>query len=348
MAKSATIGVLFELGQNFVMTKSWKHELRDLIIDVTELWQLLELPEQALAAAKEAAKAFPLRVTKSFLNRMQKGNVNDPLLKQCLPWHLELNAQPKGYQKDALKEQEASKIPGLLHKYHGRVLLVTTGACAINCRYCFRRHFPYDEHQLGGDNLTRIVDYIGNNKEIFEIILSGGDPLMLTDAALEKIMTALESISHVKTLRIHSRLPVVLPSRITPEFLEMMQKKRLQKVMVIHSNHPQELNNEVSVALNSLRIHQWYLLNQAVLLKGVNDNVPDLVKLQHKLFEFGVLPYYLHLLDQVNATAHFEVTLEEAQSLVWQMMQQLPGYLVPKLATEIPGLGCKWIYGAKK
>lgn len=330
------------------MTKSWKHELRDLITDVNELWQLLELPEQFLLAAQKAAKTFPLRVTKSFLGRMQTGNVNDPLLKQCLPWHFELEEQPKDYQQDALNELEASKVPGLLHKYHGRVLLVATGSCAINCRYCFRRHFPYDEHYLGGDNLVRIIDYIGNNKEIFEVILSGGDPLMLTDAALQKIITALEELSHVKTLRIHSRLPVVLPSRITPEFLAMMQKSRLKKVMVIHANHAQELDQEVLLALNSLRIHQWYLLNQSVLLKGINDNVSDLVSLQHQLFELGVLPYYLHLLDRVNATAHFEVSLEQAQSLVWQMMQRLPGYLVPKLATEIPGLGCKWIYGAKK
>lgn len=327
------------------MTKSWKDELKNLITEVEVLWELLELPKEFLPAAKKAAELFPLRLTPSFLARMQRGNVNDPLLKQCLPWHLELTEQPKNYQKDALQEIEATKIPGLLHKYHGRVLLISTGICAINCRYCFRRHFPYDDNNPGSHGLKKIIEYIHNDQSIFEVILSGGDPLMLTDSALEKLLTALDAIPHVKTLRIHSRLPIVLPPRISAEFLATMQKTRLKKVMVIHANHPQEFNDEVRKALNLLHQNQWFLLNQTVLLKDINDNAQDLIALQHQLFDFGVLPYYLHVLDKVSGTAHFEVSLAAAQKLLWEMMQQLPGYLVPKLATEIPGLGCKWVHG---
>jgi L-lysine 2,3-aminomutase len=327
------------------MTKSWKDELKNLVTEVAVLWDLLELPQEYLPQAQRAAALFPLRVTPTFLKRIKKGDIHDPLLKQCLPWHLENAEQPKDYQNDALEEQDAAKVPGLLHKYHGRVLLITTGICAINCRYCFRRHFPYAEHNPGFPGLEKMIAYIRNDRSIFEVILSGGDPLMMTDSALAKLLKALDAIPHVKTLRIHSRLPIVLPSRIAPEFLQTMRQSRLHKVMVIHANHAQELDGEVLAALTLLKNQGWHLLNQSVLLRGINDEAEILIDLQHKLFDFGVLPYYLHLLDRVNGAAHFEVALSEAQQLMWTLMQNLPGYLVPKLASEVPGLGCKQVYG---
>lgn len=328
------------------MTK-WKDELKNLLTDVNELWQWLELPPEYLKTAQEAAKIFPLRLTHSYLQRIEKKNLHDPLLKQCLPWHLELAKQPPQYQTDALNEKAATKVPGLLHKYHGRVLLINSGICAINCRYCFRRHFPYETHNTGSPGLEKIIRYIDDDPSIYEVILSGGDPLMMADGALAKLLAALSTITHLKTLRIHSRIPVVLPSRIDSDFLALLEASRFKKVMVLHTNHAQELNNEVARALNDLRAQGWQLLNQAVLLKGVNDHAETLIELQHKLFDHGVLPYYLHLLDRVSGTAHFEVPLSQAQELLWQMMQKLPGYLVPKLATEIPELGCKWVYAAK-
>ena len=326
------------------MTNAWKHELKNLITDINVLWTHLALPPEFLPEAKKASALFPLRVTPSFVGRMRKGDINDPLLKQIVPWHLELAAQPADFTSDALAEKEANKIPGLLHKYHGRVLLMLSGACAINCRYCFRRNFPYEDNTPGSMGVHKILEYIQNDASISEVILSGGDPLMLTDEALANLILPLNEIKHVKTLRIHTRIPVVLPRRIDDNFLKIMQQSRLQKVIVMHVSHPQELDDTVLAAFSKLRPHA-HLLNQSVLLKGINDNAEVLTALSNKLFDYGALPYYLHLLDKENHTAHFEVGLEEAQKIIWDMMQKLPGYLVPKLAREIPGLGCKWVYG---
>jgi EF-P beta-lysylation protein EpmB len=326
------------------MTKAWKHELKNLITDIDVLWAQLALPVEFLPEAKKAAALFPLRITPSFLERMQKGDIHDPLLKQVVPWHLELAAQPADFISDALAEKDANKIPGLLHKYYGRVLLMLSGACAINCRYCFRRNFPYEDNTPGSTGVSKMLEYIQNDPSISEVILSGGDPLMLPDEVLANLILPLNDIKHVKTLRIHTRIPVVLPSRINENFLKLMQQSRLHKVIVMHVSHAQELDNAVFNALKKLRPHA-HLLNQSVLLKGINDNADTLIALSNKLFDYGVLPYYLHLLDKENHTAHFEVALEQAQLIIWDMMQKLPGYLVPKLAREIPGLGCKWVYG---
>jgi EF-P beta-lysylation protein EpmB len=328
------------------MTKLWKKQLKSLINDVEILWELLALPKEFLPQAKKATALFPLRLPLSFLQRIKHGDLNDPLLKQIVPWHLELKQQPQDFTANVLKETSVNHIPGLLHKYYGRVLLILSGACAINCRYCFRRNFSYQENILHAKNVARIVDYCKNDPSISEIILSGGDPLTLNDEVLAKLILPLNEIEHIQTLRIHTRIPVVLPARIDEGFLKLMQQSRLNKVIVIHSNHAQELNEEVFSALALLRKHSIHLLNQSVLLKGVNDNAQALIDLSQQLFRANVLPYYLHLLDRENYTAHFEVALSEAQELLWQMMQHLPGYLVPKLAREIPGLRSKWIYQA--
>lgn len=327
------------------MTKSWKTDLKNLVTDVEQLWQILELPKQELDAAKKASECFPLRIPESMISRIKPGDCNDPILKQFLPWHLELSTQPKNFDQDPLKELKMNKIPGLLHKYHGRVLLILSGACAINCRYCFRRHFPYQDHIMSKDNTVKILEYIANDSSISEVIFSGGDPLMLTDESLAKLILPLNEIVHVKTLRFHSRIPIVLPSRIDSGFIEVMKQSRLQKIMVIHSNHAQELDMQVKAALEVLRTQDFFLLNQSVLLRGINDEAQALIDLSNRLFEFNVLPYYLHLLDHVSGAAHFKVSFDKAQELFWQMMQALPGYLVPKLAQEIPGLACKWVYG---
>ena len=330
------------------MTKSWKLELKQLITQPEVLWRLLDLPVEYLPAAKTAVLTFPLRVSAALVARMQKGNVHDPLLKQVLPWHLELVPQPENFSMDPLQEQKANKLPGLLHKYYGRVLLVLGGACAVNCRYCFRRHFPYEDNNPGTLGLNKILDYIHSDSSITEVILSGGDPLMLADLSLAKLVQALNEVPHLHTLRIHSRIPIVLPARIDEAFIELMRKSRLHKVMVTHVNHAQELDLSVQQALARLRSADFHLLNQAVLLRGINDSVSALIELSKKLFAFGVLPYYLHLLDPVHGSAHFEVPLLEAQRLMWQLMQKLPGYLVPKLASEVPGLGCKWVHSINK
>ncbi len=315
---------------------SWQDILSQCIEDPAELLNQLQLSPDLLPAAIEACKLFPLRVPQPFLSRIEPGNPQDPLLQQILPLGAELETV-SGFSQDPLGEQAANPVPGLIHKYKGRVLLVLTGACAINCRYCFRRHFPYQDNRLGPKQWQQILDYISADTTIHEVIFSGGDPLATPDSRFFRLLDDLETIPHLKRLRIHSRLPIMIPQRITAAFCQRLRDSRLNAVLVIHANHAKELDTEVAGALQLLRDHQITLLNQAVLLKGVNDALPALMSLCERVFELGVLPYYLFTLDRVSGAAHFEVTETAAKQLFRQLQSTLPGYLVPKLAKEIAG-----------
>lgn len=315
---------------------SWKQSLKNAISDPKVLLQSLDLPASLLDDLNIGHQLFPLRVPQSFVARMEKGNPKDPLLLQVLPLGLEAKIF-EGFHKDPLEEQTHNPLPGLLHKYHGRILLIASGACAINCRYCFRRSFPYDENNPGTQGWDAVLQYVRNDPSITEVILSGGDPLSLTDTSLKKLLTGLENIAHVTTVRIHTRMPIVLPERIDEAFCALFAHTRLLKVMVIHANHPNELNAPVATALQKLKHLGFTLLNHAVLLRDINDTAETQIALQRKLFEFGVLPYYLNLLDRAAGTAHFEVSLSEAEILIAKMTAILPGYLVPKLVRETPG-----------
>lgn len=318
------------------MQENWQTQLKEIITDPAELLNQLALSPNLLPAAKRVAELFPLRVTKSFVARMQKANPYDPLLQQVLPLAFEEIAT-FGYSRDPLQEKLVNPLPGLLHKYQGRVLLTLTGACAINCRYCFRRHFPYKENISGGKAWQNILAYITADPTIYEVILSGGDPLLANDNYLEKCAKDLAKIAHLKILRIHSRLPIVLPQRITSDFLNWFSGIALQAVMVIHSNHANELDDSVKAAIDRLRQKKITVLNQAVLLKGVNDSIEALSNLSLRLFECGVLPYYLHLLDKVQGAAHFAVDEHRAKQLLTYLREKLPGYLVPKCVYEQSG-----------
>jgi EF-P beta-lysylation protein EpmB len=273
---------------------------------------------------------------------MEKGNPDDPLLKQVLPVTEEIQVLP-GFSADPVGDLAAQTAVGVIHKYHGRALFIMTGSCAINCRYCFRRNFPYSEFQLSKQKQQQAIDYLHNHPEISEIILSGGDPLLLNDNKLMDLIQHLSNISHLKRIRIHSRLPIVLPARITPHLLDTLKKSRKQIVLVVHCNHPQELNAEVKTVCDKLRASGITLLNQSVLLKGINNQAELLHELSEKLFSFGILPYYLHLLDKAHGTGHFEVSKTEAITLMRQIQKTLPGYLVPKLAQEEVGAAAKTI-----
>ena len=310
--------------------------MADLVTDPAELIQLLELDPAQLPAALRAGDAFSLRVPRPFLRRMRRGDSQDPLLLQVLPGAQELVASA-GFSADPLEEQAANPVPGVVHKYHGRLLLIAAGQCAINCRYCFRRQFPYADNHLSRSQWQAALDYIRSRPELREVILSGGDPLVLNDRQLRWLSGELSAIGHLDKLRVHTRLPIVAPSRITDELLDWFAGSRLKPVLVLHCNHPNEIDAAVRKALARLRDAGVTLLNQAVLLRGVNDSETALRDLCETLFAAGVLPYYLHQLDRVQGAAHFEVSDERARQLVGALRRSLPGYLVPKLVREIPG-----------
>jgi EF-P beta-lysylation protein EpmB len=266
---------------------------------------------------------------------MRAGDPRDPLLRQVLPVVAE-TAVRGGYVDDPVGDLAAETAPGLLHKYRGRALLLVTGACAIHCRYCFRRAFPYGE-SVGSARLDAAVDALAAQPDIDEVILSGGDPLSLRDDRLATLARRLAAIPHLRRLRVHTRLPVTIPSRVTPSLIDWLTGTRLQPVMVVHVNHPQELDASVADGLAGLRSAGVPLLNQAVLLRGVNDDQASLTALSTRLFEVGVLPYYLHLLDRVRGAAHFAVSARRARALLAGLRATLPGYLVPKLVREIAG-----------
>jgi len=314
-------------------TPEWKQVLSNLLRDPEELCDLLNLKGNDRDTLKAACGQFPLRIPRPYLSRVVSGDLQDPLLLQALPQAAELH-ETVGYVSDPLEEAEFTPVQGLLHKYHGRVLLVLNGSCAIHCRYCFRRHFPYQEHQISAQHWQEILQYIAADNSITEVILSGGDPLTVNDKVLSQRCDDLASIPHVKTLRLHSRLPIMIPQRIDEHCLRWMQQSRLQIVMVIHCNHAQEIDAEVESALNDLANVGVTLLNQSVLLRGINDSVEVLEHLSQRLFECRVLPYYMHLLDKVQGAAHFDVPEEEAQQLREALSARVAGYLVPKFVRE--------------
>ena len=315
---------------------SWQHALQHAITDPATLLAELELPSSLLPAAIEASKTFALRVPYTFLQRMEKGNPHDPLLKQVLPIDQELIPQ-LGYNQDPVGEQ-GNKHPGIIQKYQGRALLLVNGFCAVNCRYCFRRHFPYEDNRLSRQQWQQALLHLNKDTSINEVIFSGGDPLASSDKQLAWLTEQIAKIPHIQRLRIHTRLPVVIPARMTPESLQWMSNKRLSTVVVLHINHPNELNDpQLLQCLNTMKQAGITLLNQSVLLKGVNDNTDTLIMLSERLFKAGILPYYLHVLDKVAGAAHFDTSHKTAKQLHLAMTHQLSGYLVPKLVTEITG-----------
>jgi len=321
----------------------WQRELADAVTDPDELCQLLQLSIADSQRVRQACQLFSLRVPRGFIEKMQVGDAQDPLLLQVLPQASEL-LDRAGYSDDPLQEKQHNPVPGLLHKYHGRVLMTLVGGCAVNCRYCFRRHFPYGDNMPGQQGWQQALDYIAKDNSIHEVILSGGDPLIVKNTQLHELIQRIQAITHVHTLRFHTRLPIVLPSRIDDGFIQLLQQTRLQKVMVIHANHANELDIHTAAALKRLQQAQVTLLNQSVLLRGVNDNDRDLINLSRQLWRCGVIPYYLHLLDPVNGVGHFEVAEATALALHQHLKQALPGYCVPRLAREVPGrLSKTWL-----
>lgn len=316
--------------------EDWLTQLADVVTSPDELLQLLNVDADAnLLAGRDAKRLFALRVPRAFIARMEPGNPNDPLLRQVLTSQEEFIHAP-GYSTDPLEEQH-SVVPGLLHKYSNRALLLVKGGCAVNCRYCFRRHFPYAENQGTKRNWQKAMEYIAAHPELDEIIFSGGDPLMAKDHELDWLLTQLESIPHMKRLRIHSRLPIVIPARITDTLVARISASSLQVLLVNHINHANEIDTAFRRAMKSLRMAGVTLLNQSVLLRGVNDNARTLADLSNALFDAGVMPYYLHVLDRVQGAAHFMVSDEEARAIMRELLTLVSGYLVPKLAREIGG-----------
>lgn len=318
----------------------WQNELARAISDPAELLRMLDLDPTLLPAAQQAATRFPLRVPRGYVTRMKKGDPHDPLLRQVLPWGEEIASAP-GFIADPVGDLNAMVAPGVLHKYSGRVLLIATGACGIHCRYCFRREFPYTQARAGAADWQQTLDYLAHHPAINEVILSGGDPLSLSNRRLEQLLTGLAPLPHLKRLRIHSRQPIVLPQRVDRGLLELLADSHLKKVMVVHANHPQEIDLSVGEALKQLASVDITLFNQAVLLKGVNDSAAILAELSETLFAAGVIPYYLHLLDRVHGTAHFEVDETSALTIMEDLRNRLPGYLVPRLVREEAGKTAK-------
>lgn len=318
----------------------WQQALRQAARSPQELLARLGLEPADVALSVDAARDFPLLVPQAFIDRMQPGDAGDPLLRQVLPVSAETRPVP-GFATDPLGEAAAHKAPGILHKYAGRALLVLTGACAVHCRYCFRRHFPYPEAGLRPAGLEQALAYLATDTTLHEVILSGGDPLTLADTRLASLADRLAALPQLRTLRIHTRLPVVLPERVDEQLLAWLAPLPLRKVVVLHVNHAREIDTAVANAVARLSTAGVTLLNQSVLLRGINDSAATLAALSERLWEIGVLPYYLHGLDRVQGAAHFEVGDAEAVELMSALRTRLPGYLVPRLAREEAGLPYK-------
>ncbi|NNG44462.1 EF-P beta-lysylation protein EpmB [Pseudoalteromonas sp. NEC-BIFX-2020_002] len=315
--------------------KNWQKELANVVTCPKVLLEMLGLSSQVHENDIKARSLFPVRVPVPFIKKMRRGDVNDPLLLQVMPRHQEFIAKT-GFNKDPLEEQD-NKQPGLLHKYRSRVLVMFKTGCAVNCRYCFRRHFPYQENQLNKRSLIDALDYIKSDTNINEVILSGGDPLMAKDDAISWFMDELEQLPQIKRMRIHSRLPVVIPSRVTDELCQRLADSPLKIIFINHINHANEIDNEFKTAMQKLKKAGVTLLNQAVILKDVNDSARAQIDLSEALFDADVLPYYLYLLDKVEGASHFDIKEEQARKIVGEMLLALPGFLVPKLVREIGG-----------
>jgi len=320
---------------------SWQQQLRDAIRTPDALARALSLDVSQLGFSSRADRDFALQVPRAFVSRMLPGDPDDPLLRQILAAAAEDIVHP-AYSEDPVGETgSANPVPGIIHKYRGRLLMTVASGCAVNCRYCFRRHFPYADNQLSRRERQQAVAYIAGDDSIGEVILSGGDPLIARDETLSELVDALSVIPHVHTLRIHTRLPIVIPERVTPWLLKAICRPGLSVVVVLHSNHPNEIDAAVTASVGRLRAAGITVLNQAVLLAGVNDSVDTLARLSAALFGAGVLPYYLHLLDRVQGAAHFAVEERRARALMGELAVRCPGYLLPRLVRESAGQGSK-------
>ena len=314
----------------------WQKELANAFIDMQSLLDYLNIPSSDLIAQhNDARKLFPMRVPRPFADLMESGNWHDPLLQQVIP-HKEEFVEHTGFIEDPLGEQ-GGKTAGLIHKYKSRLLLVVRGGCAVNCRYCFRRHFPYQDNKLNQSQYDVVINYIKQDTHLNEVIFSGGDPLMANDLQLAKLANQINEIPHIKRLRIHTRLPVVIPSRINQDFLNWVSQLNMQVVMVLHINHANEIGADLKEKTQVLKKAGVVLLNQSVLLKGINNNADTLEALSNALFDANILPYYLHLLDPAKAATHFDASKQEAIKLMAELIKRLPGFLVPKLVRELAG-----------
>lgn len=319
-----------------IINKDWRQQLRDSAITPEKLLQRLNLPNELLDGMQAGSRLFPLRVPEAFIQRMQSGDRFDPLLRQVLPL-MDETFQVDGYIDDPVGDLRSNAAPGVLHKYHGRALLMVTGACAVNCRYCFRRAFPYSEQQIKPAQWLQTLDYLRLHDDINEIILSGGDPLVLSTERLQALCNELKSIPHLRRLRIHTRLPVMIPERITTNLCEWLGSLPWPVCIVLHINHHQEINTAFKLACKRIRATGTTLLNQAVLLKGVNDSDKCQRILSERLYDAGIIPYYLHQLDPVSGSQHFKVEDQQALEIYASMQRYLPGYLLPRLVKEVPG-----------
>ena len=312
--------------------KPWQIELSNAKLSLKALLDYCQIPMQDRFIEHSD---FVIKATKNYLECIEKGNPNDPLLLQILPT-IEENKIVEGFSNDPLQEKNQNPQTSIVHKYHNRILIVATGSCAIHCRYCFRRHFPYEQNRHSTKQWSKTIEYLQANPQVDELIFSGGDPLSLPDAILAMMINDIETLSSIKTIRFHSRIPVVLPNRIDQDFLNAFKPSTKKLIMVIHSNHANELNDTVKQACHTLHNNQFTLLNQSVLLKQINDDSAVLINLSHRLFDCNVLPYYLHLLDKVQGAAHFDIPLKQATQIYSQLQANVSGYLVPKLAVEEP------------
>jgi EF-P beta-lysylation protein EpmB len=326
---------------SMIKKKPWQIALSQSIDDFDTLAKRLKLKINDLKLAKKAEQDFALKIPQAWLKKIKRADPDDPLLRQVLPLGKELT-HVAGFEPDSLQELQASPTPGMLHKYRSRVLLIMSGSCAINCRYCFRRNFPYNQHQKGQGQWQQALEYIAQDPQINEVIFSGGEPLLLPDNVLEKLAIQLAQLPQLKTLRIHTRLPVFIPERLDHDFLKWFTNGRFKAVMVLHINHPNEIDAKFAKKMQTLKKKGVTLLNQSVLLKGVNDDAQILKALSEKLFfDCGIQPYYLNLLDKIKGVAHFLVARNKASLIYQELLGLLPGYLVPKLVVEIPGEASK-------
>lgn len=314
----------------------WQQVLKSAIRDPLELCRRLELPAEYQEPALRAAAEFSLFVPPGYLARIEPGNPHDPLLRQVLPLADERLDVP-GYRRDPVGDLAAQRAPGLLSKYAGRVLMVATGSCAVHCRYCFRRHYPYSDGPHSAADWQPAIESIAADPSTREVILSGGDPLMLVDEVLASLAQRLAGIAHLRRLRIHSRLPIMVPERVNDDLLGWLTGTRLAPVMVVHANHPAEIDTPVAAALRRLVTAGVPVLNQAVLLGGINDSADVLTELCERLIDLGVMPYYLHQLDRVAGAAHFEVPVPTGLEILAELRRRLPGYAVPRYVRETAG-----------
>ena len=322
------------------VSTSWKRSLSTAVRDSDELIDLLSLSDELREPARRLSAEFPLVVPRSYVSRMTPGDPRDPLLLQVLPLHVEEN-QVAGFNRDPVGELPARRAPGLIQKYRGRALLVVTGTCAVHCRYCFRRHYPYEETPAGITAWQPAIEALERDPSIGEVILSGGDPLVLTDRVLSRLVDRLEAIPHLRRLRIHSRLPIVIPERVDASLLAWLTSTRLAPWVVVHANHAREIDSLCGSALKRLVDAGIPVLNQAVLLRGINDDADTQAALSERLMDVKVIPYYLHQLDPVEGAAHFHVPESRGVEIVEELRRRLPGFGVPRYVREVAGEASK-------